>query len=278
MRASPRESALNVGLYSLSLPFGGDDVTVFILGTVLGFFFGLTGSGGSTLAVPLLVYGFGMPAHRAVCVSMISVSFMALARSLASIRNGVVQYQAAMTVAVAGLFGVPAGVWVGRFLPEDWLLATFAIVVAAIAWQLLRRTKKPEASSRPLAAVQGAATPELAVMGFFTGLLAGLLGVGGGFLIVPLLVLVCGLDVVTAISTSMFSVALISIVAMIAHWFGGQRPPLAITALFTAGALAGLAPGSILANKIPGDRLQRIFAVILLLLAGFILTRNFLAF
>lgn len=252
-------------------------MTVFLLGAVLGFFFGLTGSGGSTLAVPLLVYGFGMAAHQAVCVSMIAVSFTALARSMASIRKGVIQYQAAMTVAVAGLFGVPAGVWVGSFLPANWLMATFAIVVAAIAWQLLRRTKQPVASSRPRGAVRGAATPELAVMGVVTGLLAGLFGVGGGFLIVPILVLFCGLEVVTAISTSMFSIALISIVAMIAHWLAGQRPALAITASFTAGPLAGLAPGTMLANKIPGDRLQRIFAVILLLLAGFILTRNYLA-
>jgi uncharacterized membrane protein YfcA len=107
-----------------------------------------------------------------------------------------------------------------------------------------------------------------------TGFLAGLLGIGGGFLLVPVLVLYCHLEIHRAIATSMFSIALISAVAMTAHLLGGQQPPLGLVTLFTLGGLAGLAPGSLLARHISGPWLQRMFALALLVVSGLTILRS----
>ena len=258
-------------------------VTTTLLGVILGICFGLTGSGGSTLAVPLLVYGLGLRPHHAVCVSMISVGVMAAVRSAQKLRQHEVEFRTAWVLAAAGLAGAPAGAWAGRLLPEKWLLSVFAIIVLVVALRMT--TQSPDASAAasateprtapPTIRVPSATIPTLCVTGFTTGLLAGLLGIGGGFVVVPALVLFCGLQIHRAIATSMFSIALISVAAMTAHWFAGQRPPADTLGLFTLGGMLGLVPGSLLAARVPGATLQRIFAVILLLLAVFIIIRSF---
>jgi uncharacterized membrane protein YfcA len=267
---------------------------VVLLGLILGFCFGLTGTGGSTLAVPLLVYGIGLAPHRAVCTSMITIGTMAALRSIQNLRNRRVDFRTSSIVTAAGLAGAPAGAWFGRMLPEKWLLVIFASIVLVVALRLLLLgPSKPRQQPRPdqtlenlqhteLCSCVSAVAPvnffTLCLTGLTTGVLAGLLGVGGGFVVVPALVLFCELDIHRAISTSMFSLALISLAAMTAHWFAGQRPPLDIVALFTVGALLGLAPGVLLAKWLSGPRLQRVFALILLVLAAFIIIRSSGAF
>lgn len=93
-------------------------------------------------------------------------------------------------------------------------------------------------------------------------------------MLVPALVLFCGLEMHLAIATSMFSIALISMPAMTAHWLAGQRPPMETIGLFTLGGLMGLAPGSLLARRLSSGRLQQAFACVLLLLAAFIVART----
>lgn len=261
-----------------------------LFGVILGFAFGLTGSGGSALAVPMLVYGLGLAPHRAVCVSMISVGGMATLRAIQKLRAREVEFRTGWIVAGAGLLGAPAGAWLGRMLPEKWLLIVFAGVVALAAFRMLLQSryqsdrrpgpgqivgslKREEPSS--FGSCPGPANlPALSVIGLVTGFLAGLLGIGGGFVVIPALVLCCGLEIHLAIATSMFSIALISAAAMTAHWFAGQRPPLDIIGLFTLGGLLGLAPGCLLARRLSGPRLQRVFAVALLLLVAFIIIRS----
>src|SRR5689334_14611009 len=101
-------------------------MSILFLGAVLGFFFGLTGSGGSTLATPLLVYGARFPPHEAVCVAMIAVGAMAGVRALQGLRSGQVEFRAGWGLGVAGLIGAPPGAWAGRMLSERWLLFLFS--------------------------------------------------------------------------------------------------------------------------------------------------------
>lgn len=97
-----------------------------LFGVMLGFALGLTSSGGSTLAVPMLVYGLGIAPHRAVCVSMISVGAMATLRAIQKLCAREVEFRTGSVVAAAGLLGAPAGSLLGRMLPENWLLLVFA--------------------------------------------------------------------------------------------------------------------------------------------------------
>lgn len=258
-----------------------------LLGVIFGGVFGLTGSGGSVLAVPMLVYGLGLGPHRAVCVSMIAVGAMASVRTLQEFGGHRIELRTGCVVALAGLLGAPPGGWLGRNLPQDWLLITFAGVVVLVALRLLFvdnaklvRGQRSEpgvvlrntASNAP--ALVSGSLPAMSVAGFLTGFLAGFLGIGGGFILVPALVLLAGLEMRSAIATSMFSIALISVAAMASHWLAGQRPPADTIGLFTAGGFAGMIPGIMVANRLSSRRLQQVFAVALLVLASLMAIRS----
>jgi uncharacterized membrane protein YfcA len=221
---------------------------------------------------------------------MISVGTMASVQAIQKLRTRQVELRTGWVVAVAGLFGAPTGAWLGGKLPEEWLLVVFAGVVVLVAFRLLLlgnvrsdplsgpgqtkvSLKLEHLISDSPSTVASAHLPALSATGLLTGFLAGLLGIGGGFVLVPALVLFCGLEMHLAIATSMFSIALISAAAMTSHWFAGQRPPIDIVGLFTLGGLLGMVPGSLLARRLSGGRLQQVLAFILLILAVFILVR-----
>jgi uncharacterized membrane protein YfcA len=222
---------------------GGDATTLaptILLGAILGICFGLTGTGGSTFAVPLLVYGLGLAPHRAICTSMIAVGVLAMVRSGQHLWAGTVDARAGWTVGLAGLAGAPVGAWIGTRLSEKPLLLVFAVMAAVAAIRMFFHGRArpfildPARSARP-----GTGVLKLVGMGLITGVLAGLLGIAGGFVLVPALVLFGGLEMCRAIDTSMFSIALIGVAAMSAHWLAGQRPPLDTVAVFTVGGLLG---------------------------------------
>lgn len=252
-------------------------MTTLLLGLIVGVLFGLTGNGGSTLAVPLLVYGLQLRPHAAICTSMIAVGSMAAARAIQSTRDGSVDNRLGWRLAFGGLAGAPIGALIGRHLSERRLLMLFAALVLIVAVRLWIQKVHvtPEVSSQSL----GSKTHTqqfwlLASLGFGTGVLSGLLGVGGGFILIPGLILLAGLEIHRAMATAMFTVALVSVAAMAAHFFAGQRVSLETAGLFTIGALMGLWPGAWLAAKIPGAWLARVLAVGLMLLGAFIVIHS----
>lgn len=252
-----------------------------LLGLIVGVLFGLTGNGGSTLAVPLLVYGLHQRPHVAVCTSMIAVGAMAAVRAVQSTRAGGVDNRLGWRLAFGGLAGAPIGALIGRHLSERWLLMLFATLVLSVAARLWSQKVRvtPDSSSSG-SQTTGAETSRqqfwlLAALGFGTGVLSGLLGVGGGFILIPGLVLLGGLEIHRAMATAMFTVALVSVAAMAAHFFAGQRVSLETTGLFTMGGLMGLWPGIWFAARIPGVWLARVLAVGLLLLGAFIVVHSF---
>lgn len=250
-----------------------------ILGLIVGVLFGLTGNGGSTLAVPLLVYALHLRPHAAVCTSMIAVGAMAGVRAVQTTRGNGIDKRLGWQLAFGGLAGAPVGALIGRYLPERWLLLVFATLVLIVAMRLWIQKAHitPEVSSQsPDAKTHVQQFWLLAALGFGTGVLSGLLGVGGGFILIPGLVLLGGLEIHRAMATAMFAVALVSVAAMAAHFFAGQRVSLETTGLFTLGGLMGLWPGSWLAARIPGVWLARVLAVGLLLLGAFIVVHSFI--
>ena len=259
------------------------------LGAVVGLSLALTGSGGTAFAVPLLVYGLKLSPHRAVCVSMAAIGVTTALATVQRLRAKESQLDlgTGLILALAGMFGAPAGTWLGRFIPEKWLLMLFAVVVLLVAIRMLfgssaatsnhaavRESESCSGSPRSrkwLLQLHGTRTFGLCAAGFFTGLLAGLLGVGGGFILVPVLVLFGGLEIHRAIATSLCVIALVSIPATASHLIAGQTIPLDLALLFAVGCLLGLSLGSRLAAKLSGPRLQRLFGVVMLVMAVLIL-------
>lgn len=251
-----------------------------ILGLIVGVLFGLTGNGGSTLAVPLLVYALHLRPHAAVCTSMIAVGAMAGVRAVQTTRSGRIDKRLGWQLAFGGLAGAPVGALIGRHLPERWLLLVFAALVLTVSWRLWKQKSHPTPdSSDAMLANSGGRTRQfwrLTLLGFGTGVLTGLLGVGGGFILVPGLVLIGCLEIHRAIATAMFSVALVSAAATGAHFLTGQRVSWETTGLFTLGGIIGLLPGMWLAARLSGLWLTRVLATGLLLLGAFIVIHSLL--
>lgn len=268
-----------------------------LLGLVVGFSLGLTGGGGSIFAVPLLVYGLGLPAHEAVGVSLAAVGATALAGALVRLRRGEVELKAALLFGIAGIAGAPLGASLGAKLPEAGLLGGFAVLMLLVAARMWRQAIRQPAETAVVRAGDGSSDPiagaacriapaggllltsrcalVLAFGGFTTGLLSGLFGVGGGFLIVPALVLIASLPMHRAVASSLLVIAIISAAGTISHSVAGQSLDLKLTGLFVAGGLVGMGLGATLSRRLAGPQLQKLFASAMIAVALFVLGRIF---
>lgn len=266
-----------------------------LFGLIVGFSLGLTGGGGSIFAVPLLVYGLGLSAHEAVGVSLAAVGATALAGALIRLRRGEVELKAALLFGIAGLVGAPMGAVLGAKLPATGLLGGFAALMLLVAARLWQQAVRQPAEAAVVRAGEGSSdvmvgatcriTPTegllltsrctlvLAFSGFVTGLLSGLFGVGGGFLIVPMLVLVVSLPMHRAVATSLLVIAIISTAGTVSHFVAGQSLDLKITSLFVIGGLAGMGLGAKLSRRLAGPQLQKLFASAMIAVALFMLGR-----
>lgn len=271
-----------------------------LFGSLIGLSLGLTGGGGAIFAVPLLVYGLDVAPREAVGISLASVGATALLGFLGRWRLGQVELRTGLLFAAAGMVGAPAGSWLGGHVPESLLLLLFAglmLIVAARMWRQAGRGSSPpsDMTAAPASAMPNptadSATCErdasgqlryssrcglmLLVVGLAAGVLSGLFGVGGGFIIVPALVLVSGMPIHRAVGTSLLVVALVSAAGLGSHlWAGRSIAPL-ITALFVLGGILGLILGQTLARRLTGPLLQRTFSVAILGVAAFVLVKNF---
>ena len=229
-----------------------------LFGAVVGLSLGLTGGGGSIFAVPLLVYGLAVRPREAVGVSLAAVGATALVGGLRRLARGEVEVRTGLLFAVAGMLGAPAGSWLGRRVPEAVLLALFAglmVLVAVRMW--LKASRRPEEAAAVRATVApiarrraGAGLPPrpepggsrltsrcfavLVVAGLATGVLSGLFGVGGGFVVVPALVLFTGMGIHRAVATSLLVIALVSASGVASYLAAGRPLPLELTGLFVA--------------------------------------------
>ena len=266
-----------------------------LFGLIVGFALGLTGGGGSVFAVPLLVYGLGVPAHQAVVISLVAVGATALGGGLARRRDGQAEYRIAVIFGLSGIAGAPLGAWLNPWLPEAALLGGFALLMLTVAFRLWRQANRrpeethiiraggdsddddtgPACRYDPSGRLQftSRCAKRLMLTGSTTGLLCGLFGVGGGFLIVPALVFVASLPMRRAVATSLWVIAIISAIGLLSHVIAGHRLDVAITAGFVLGGLGGMALGIALGRHIAGPALQKLFAGMIVVVAVFILVR-----
>jgi uncharacterized protein len=264
-----------------------------IFGLVVGLSLGLTGGGGAIFAVPLLTYGLGVPAREAVGISLAAVGATSLVGFLQRWRIGQVEIGTGLLFAVAGMVGAPLGAWIAGQLPETLLLLMFAGLMVIVAIRMWRSSPPASVESIP-AHDESADGPTcrrdatgtliltspcamlLLTLGLLTGLLAGLFGVGGGFVIVPALILFSSMSIHRAVGTSLMVIALVSVSGVTAHLAAGRDIPLDITGLFLLGGLAGLFAGQTISKRLSGTVMQRIFVVAILAVAGYVVLQNLL--
>jgi uncharacterized membrane protein YfcA len=238
---------------------------------VIGLALGLLGGGGSILTVPVLVYVLGVAAKPAIAMSLPVVGLASLVGAAAHWRLGNVRLATAALFGILAMGGAFAGAKLSVFLSGAAQLVLLAVVMLAAAVGMLwtRRDHGRETSKE----TPPARWSLLAPVAVAVGVLTGLVGVGGGFLIVPALVLLARVPMRQAVGTSLLVIALNS-----AAGFGGYIGTIdidwAFLARFTAVTIAGAVVGSAMASRVPVTALRRAFAVFLLVVGGVVLYKN----
>jgi uncharacterized protein len=240
---------------------------------LIGLSLGLLGSGGSILTVPVLVYLVGQDEKVAIAGSLAIVGAVSLVGSLPHALRGQVSWRNVLLFGVPGMGGTYVGALLSQFVSGTTQLVLFSVVMASAAVMMLRREKRrPSGSRKPRSAWK------IGVDGVLVGVLTGLVGVGGGFLIVPALVLLGGMPMRLAVGTSLFIIAMKSASGFYKYLgvLGEQDLKLDWTVLgtFCALGILGTFAGSALADKLPQSTLRRVFGGLLLLMAIFILWRT----
>lgn len=237
------------------------------LGTslLIGVSLGLLGGGGSILTLPILTYVVGMETKQAIAASLLVVGVTSAAGVIAHARAGRVQWRTGVLFGAAGMVGAFAGGRVAAFIPSGVLLMAFAAMMIATAVAMLRGRRRPEGPRREALPV-GTILLEGAVVGVVTGVV----GAGGGFLVVPALVLLGGIPMEIAVGTSLVVIAMKSFAGLAGH-LGHVDLEWTITLAVTAAAIAGSVVGGHLAGVVPPERLRRGFGVLVLAMAALIL-------
>lgn len=230
-------------------------------GAAIGVALGLTGSGGSILAVPALVYLVGLDVHAAIGTSLAVVGGIA-AEGMVEQRDNV-QWKSGLLLGACGIAGSIPGSLLSPYFSSATLLLLFSgiMIVASISMLRSRGTEAPPKATAPLWIVFMA--------GLGLGFLTGFLGVGGGFLIVPTMVFAFGCTMQTAIATSLLVIAFNSFVGP-ATRFAAASIDWTVVAAFLAGGIAGNTAASMLVRRLDQRRLKRIFAVFILIVGLFI--------
>ncbi|MEI7643321.1 MAG: sulfite exporter TauE/SafE family protein [Chloroflexales bacterium] len=240
-----------------------------ILGFLIGLSLGLLGGGGSILTVPVLVYIVGKNPHEAVTVSLVIVGLNSLSGVGFHAQAGTLNTRIALTFGGAGMLTAYLAAALSKGIPATVLMLLFATLMLVVGGMMLLRRGKPVQADDTR---RGGLLITLAG-GAGVGLLTGFLGVGGGFLIVPALVLLVGLPMREAVGTSLLVIAMNSLAGLLGH-LGG--PPLDISLLLVFGlaGVAGTYLGSQLARRVPPVRLQQSFAILVIVLAVALLIDN----
>jgi uncharacterized membrane protein YfcA len=239
-----------------------------VLGFGIGLSLGLLGGGGSILTVPALVYLVGQAPQSAVASSLVIVGANSLMGALFHHSQGTLNWRVALIFGGAGMLASYLSARLSSHLSPVVLLVAFAGLMLVIGIMLFFRPDRPADEPH-------AARPPMLVLasGAGVGVLTGVLGVGGGFLVVPALVMLLGLPVQAAIGTSLAIIAMNSAAGFLGHASSGSLD-LVMILVFTAAGLLGAFTGSRLAHRLPSSGLQKAFAVFVVILGLFLLYDN----
>jgi uncharacterized protein len=249
------------------------DVLGLVSGSLVGFSLGLVGGGGSILAVPLMVYVVGVPEpHLAIGTSAIAVAANAAFNLSNHARGGTVRWSCALPFAAAGMVGAFIGSIFGKMLDGQRLLALFAVVMLVIAALMLKSRSR---EGLPDVKMSWANLPAIVGLGLATGTLSGFFGIGGGFLIVPALMLATGMSIMNAVSSSLVAVTAFGLTTAASYAYSGLIS-WQLAGLFIAGGVVGGLIGTKSARSLSMRRgaLNIVFAAVIVAVAIYMLVRN----
>ncbi|WP_224242809.1 sulfite exporter TauE/SafE family protein [Hyalangium gracile] len=248
------------------------------LAALIGLSLGLLGGGGSILTVPILVYVLGFGAKESIAMGLAVVGVTSLFGAMGHWRKGNLQLRAALTFGAVAMAGTYAGARLSVWVSGAAQLLLFAAVMLVAAFFMYRNGRKEAALAAckacpPPPEPHQSPFPVMAAAALGVGGLTGLVGVGGGFLIVPALVLLVGLPMKQAVGTSLLVIALNSFVGF-AGYLGHVVVPWGYLALFTAIAVVGILAGTWVSRFVSQAALKRAFSAFLVLMGLFILFKN----
>ncbi|MFC0003471.1 sulfite exporter TauE/SafE family protein [Micromonospora siamensis] len=236
------------------------------LAVLIGVSLGLLGGGGSILAVPLLVYVADLPAKEAIATSLLVVGATSAVGVLPHARAHRVRWRTGLIFGLAGMTGAYAGGRLAEFIPAGYLLTGFAVMMLATAVAMIRGRRSAEGKPVP----HELPVFRVIIDGIVVGLVTGLVGAGGGFLVVPALALLGGLPMPVAVGTSLVVIAMKSF-AGLAGYLSSVQINWGLAAAVTAAAIVGSFLGGRLAGKIPPDVLRVSFGWFVVVMGVFVL-------
>ena len=261
-------------------------IEIVALGLIMGIVLGATGAGGAILSVPMLTLFLHLNVNQAGPIGLLAITLGALVAVILGLREGIVRYKAALLMAGVGVCFSPIGFWVAQRTPNPPLVIVFTLVLIWVAVRMWRNSS-PAAKTSQIDA-DGAANAQtfscerndstgkfiwtfpcvraIGLTGAIAGFLSGLIGVGGGFVIVPSLVKNTSLDMRSVVATSLTVITLVSAAGVAISASHGTLD-WSIGLPFAGGAMVGMLIGNVVNKKISGRVLSRGFAVVAVLAA-----------
>ncbi len=241
------------------------------LSTCIGLLLGLLGGGGSILTVPALVYLTELTTKSAITTSLIVVGLTSSITVINYARMGLVCWKTGITFGLAGMVGAFTGGKMAAYIPDNILLLLFTLVMLASSFSMLRkRIQKSDSNGTDHLCPLDLPLAAILFDGLLVGLITGLVGVGGGFLLVPALNVLAGLPIQSAIGTSLFIIVMQSSAALLGH-LSHMQINVELTATITAFAILGSFIGTRLSRILPALLLKKMFGIFVLLLGCFLL-------
>ncbi len=261
------------------------EITGFLLAAMVGLSLGLIGSGGSILTLPILVYVLGVSPVLATAYSLFIVGSTALAGGIQSAILKKVDFKTVLIFGIPSLAAVYATrMWLMPIIPEELfsigsfvvskpfaLMILFAIIMILASVSMIMPEKKNEVNENSAIRYN---YPVILLEGLIVGTLTGLVGAGGGFLIIPALVLLARMPMKLAVGTSLFIIALKSLIGFIGDLQGNQVIDWKLLVGFTAFALSGIFIGILLSKKIPGGKLRKAFGWFVMIMGIYIVVKE----
>jgi uncharacterized membrane protein YfcA len=247
------------------------------LSLLIGLLLGILGGGGSILTVPMLVYVLNIDPKSAIVTSLVVVGISSLIAIIPHARSKSVCWKSGFFFGLAGMGGAYGGGWLAAYCSGEMLMVLFGLVTLITGLAMLRGRQSVILNSPP--GVGGAVCPakvpypRVLFDGFFVGFLTGLVGVGGGFMIVPALAMLVRLPMHAAVGTSLLVIAM-NAIAGLGGYASHVSIDLNLTAIVTGGAVIGAIIGGLLSKRISATVLRRLFGGFVLLVAGYVLSQS----
>lgn len=257
------------------------EVLGFAAALLMGVILGLMGGGGSILTVPILVYLFSMSPSMATGHSLFVVGITAMIGSFMYVRKNEIDYHAAISFAIPSVFGVyfsramvlpkiPTTIFEinGFTLNKDiFLMLTFSIIMILASTSMIKKKKFAGQSDNKIKNK----IFRFAIQGFFVGIIAGFVGAGGGFLIIPALVFIAGLPMKIAVGTSLMIIAIQSLLGFFGDVFHGSQVHWSLLIMVATFAVIGIILGSMISHKLNDQKLKTTFGWFVLVMGVVIL-------